>query len=335
MSMVRPCLIRSVVGAELRSIRLGHPLLDDYLEFLGPGRGRTPGGRGLRPEGVLHCGRQGAAAVITADVFAFIKAQRAPRRGPGWCGWDGEAGLSVRTVKRRLASVSGLFAYLVTRGDAACGQPGAPRDGGAPGRQRLDPAGHAAGPDPADVAPRSAPGRGRRADCRWCGPTGTGRWSRRWCSAGCAAARSSGCGSGISRSASDGCSSPRARAGISGSAGLGAVLRHPGRLPGPERPAEPGTDRVFVVLKGSSRGDPLSRPGWTRSSRGPPARRDRSPDLSPAAPYLSDPVAGGRDGARGGAGPVGFQNSATLLTSGDRRSAAVGRDRRRVAAATV
>ena len=35
MSMVRPCLIRTVVGAELRSVRLGHPLLDDYLEFVG------------------------------------------------------------------------------------------------------------------------------------------------------------------------------------------------------------------------------------------------------------------------------------------------------------
>ena len=54
MSTVRPCLIRSVVGAELRSIRLGHPLLDDYLEFVGA-RARTEhlAGRGLRPEGVL------------------------------------------------------------------------------------------------------------------------------------------------------------------------------------------------------------------------------------------------------------------------------------------
>ena len=35
MSMVRPCLTRSVAGGEVRSIRLGHPLLDDYLEFVG------------------------------------------------------------------------------------------------------------------------------------------------------------------------------------------------------------------------------------------------------------------------------------------------------------
>ena len=40
MGTVLPCLVRSVEGAELRSIRLGHPLLDDYLEFVGA-RART------------------------------------------------------------------------------------------------------------------------------------------------------------------------------------------------------------------------------------------------------------------------------------------------------
>ena len=77
--------------------------------------------------------------MTTADVFSFIKAQRAPRRGPRVVRLeDGEAGLSVRTIKRRLATVSGLFDYLVARGDAGvAGQPGAPRDGRAPGRHRL------------------------------------------------------------------------------------------------------------------------------------------------------------------------------------------------------
>jgi integrase/recombinase XerD len=32
---------------------------------------------------------------------------------------DGEAGLAARTIKRRLASISGLFTYLVVRGDVA------------------------------------------------------------------------------------------------------------------------------------------------------------------------------------------------------------------------
>jgi site-specific recombinase XerD len=60
------------------------------------------------------------AEVTTADVLAFIKAQRAPRRGPGVVRLeDGEAGLAVRTIKRRLASVAGLFTYLVVRGEVA------------------------------------------------------------------------------------------------------------------------------------------------------------------------------------------------------------------------
>ena len=37
-----------------------------------------------------------------------------------------------------------------------------------------------------------------------------------------------------------------------------------------ERPAGPGTDIVFVVLKGPRRGMPLSAEGWMRSSTAPP-----------------------------------------------------------------
>jgi integrase len=40
---------------------------------------------------------------------------------------DGEAGLAVRTIKRRLTSVSGLFAYLVARGDAGVAANPVPR----------------------------------------------------------------------------------------------------------------------------------------------------------------------------------------------------------------
>jgi integrase/recombinase XerD len=60
------------------------------------------------------------AEVTTADVFAFIAAQR---QGPGDGHVvrlaDGESGLAARTIKRRLASVSGLFNYLVLTGEMA------------------------------------------------------------------------------------------------------------------------------------------------------------------------------------------------------------------------
>jgi integrase len=56
--------------------------------------------------------------ITTRDVLAFIEAQRQPRRGSNVVRIDdGEQGLSARTVKRRLSSVSGLFAFLVARGD--------------------------------------------------------------------------------------------------------------------------------------------------------------------------------------------------------------------------
>jgi site-specific recombinase XerD len=94
--------------------------VDDYLEFVAAR---------CRPNTVLATAydlkvffsvvRKEPARVSTADVFAFLTAQRVPRRGPGVVRLeDGEAGLSVRTIKRRMASASGLFAYLLARDDA-------------------------------------------------------------------------------------------------------------------------------------------------------------------------------------------------------------------------
>ena len=41
-----PCLVRSIEGSEIVSIALGHPLVDDYLEFVGARRGEhLVGGR--------------------------------------------------------------------------------------------------------------------------------------------------------------------------------------------------------------------------------------------------------------------------------------------------
>jgi hypothetical protein len=55
--------------------------------------------------------------VTDADVLSFIRAQRQPRRGVEVVRIeDGEAGLSARTIKRRPASVTGLFEYQVMRG---------------------------------------------------------------------------------------------------------------------------------------------------------------------------------------------------------------------------
>ena len=53
--------------------------------------------------------------VTAADVFGFLAHQRGDRTVVRLA--DRESGLSARTIARRLSSVSGLYAYLVARGD--------------------------------------------------------------------------------------------------------------------------------------------------------------------------------------------------------------------------
>lgn len=117
-----PCLARSFDGPEgsdLAGLRLGHPLLDEYLRFAGARLRRNSWlAVGYDLKVFFTVVAKEPVAVTTADVFTFIKSQREPRLGPRVVRLeDGEAGLSARTIKRRLASVSGLYAYLVARGD--------------------------------------------------------------------------------------------------------------------------------------------------------------------------------------------------------------------------
>ena len=116
-----PCLVRSVRGTDIQALRLGDPLLDDYLAFVGA-RARTNTWLAVASDLKIFFASVGKAPaeVTTADVFAFLTAQRAPRRGIKVVRLeDGEGGLAARTIARRLSSVAGLYAYLVARGDAA------------------------------------------------------------------------------------------------------------------------------------------------------------------------------------------------------------------------
>jgi integrase/recombinase XerD len=115
-----PCLIRLQDRAGALSVGLGHPLLDDYLEFVAArSRRNTLLATAYDLKVFFSVVAKPPAEVRTADVLGFISAQRAPRRGGGKVVRlvDGEKGLSARTIKRRLSSVSGLFSYLVTRAD--------------------------------------------------------------------------------------------------------------------------------------------------------------------------------------------------------------------------
>jgi site-specific recombinase XerD len=110
---------RSLAPSGEQFVRVGHELLDDYLTFLS---GRA------RPNSVLaaafdlkvfFCFVQKEPSQITSrDVLNFIAAQRTPTQAKVVRISDGGSGLSARTVARRLSSISGLFAYLIVRGDA-------------------------------------------------------------------------------------------------------------------------------------------------------------------------------------------------------------------------
>jgi site-specific recombinase XerD len=111
-----PCLQRPAGEAP----RLGEALLDEYLRFVAAR---------CRPNTLLAqmfdlkvfftvVGRP-PVEVTTADVLRFIERQREARNGNLVRLAEGESGLALTTIKRRLATVSGLFEYLAVRGVVA------------------------------------------------------------------------------------------------------------------------------------------------------------------------------------------------------------------------
>ncbi len=124
-----PCLVRSMEGSELVSLRLGHPVVDDYLEFVGArGAINTWLATAYDLKVFFAVVGKAPAEVSAVDVFAFLAAQRAPRWGDRVVRIeDGEPGLAARTIARRLSSVAGLFEYLLARGDAGVASNPVPR----------------------------------------------------------------------------------------------------------------------------------------------------------------------------------------------------------------
>ena len=118
MAFTEPCLKRGVSPAGELVVRVGLPLLDDYLEFLA---GRA------QPNTVLAAGYDVVVffrfvakephEVTSADVLAFITSQRSGGDGRSLRAVHDAAGVSARTVRRRLSTISGLFSYLTVRGD--------------------------------------------------------------------------------------------------------------------------------------------------------------------------------------------------------------------------
>src|SRR5215471_9156754 len=111
-----PCLARFVSGSGQVRYRLGERLVDRYLEFVaGRCRPNTLRAVAFDLKAFFAVTGKGPVEVTAADVFEFLAHQRGDRTVVRLA--DRESGLSARTIARRLSSVSGLYAYLVARGD--------------------------------------------------------------------------------------------------------------------------------------------------------------------------------------------------------------------------
>jgi len=101
------------------STRLGHPVIDRYLEFV---EARTRHNTLLATVSDLRVFfttvDKEVADIKVDDVLSFIASQRMPVIDPKVIRIkDGESGLCASTIKRRLSSVSGFYSYLVMTGE--------------------------------------------------------------------------------------------------------------------------------------------------------------------------------------------------------------------------
>ncbi len=121
-----PCLIRSSSPAGEARFALGDPLVDSYLAFVA-GRARPNTLRAVAHDLKTFFSVVGKdpVEVVAVDVFDFLADQRGDRTVIRLS--DGESGLSARTIARRLSSVSGFYAYLIARGDSGVATNPVPR----------------------------------------------------------------------------------------------------------------------------------------------------------------------------------------------------------------
>jgi site-specific recombinase XerD len=255
-----PCLIRSVAPAGRLRVELGHRVVDEYLEFLAAR---------CRPNTVLAAGfdlkvffslvPRDPGEVTTADVLAFITAQRSVGDGKVVRLVDGESGLSARTIQRRLSSLSSMFSFLVARGDVA--QNPVPR--GLSTRRSRQRGGRGVPlirtprtlpriVDPAEVDSLLAACRTRRDRGMFEAMVLGGL--RRCEVLGLRLEDLDGARRQVFIAEGKGGHQRRIPISARFFATVGDYLRV-------ERPAEATTDRVFVVLKGKRRGQPLSDEG--------------------------------------------------------------------------
>jgi len=241
--------------------RLGHPVIDRYLEFV---EARARRNTLLATASDLRIFFTSVDKepddVVVDDVLAFITAQRMPVSDPKIVRIrDGESGLSAATIKRRLSSLSGLFSYLVMTGEREAN----PVPRGLATRRSRKAKGALV---PLVRAPRTLPKILEPAEV-----DALVAALRRWRDRAMVEAMVLG---GLRRCEVLGLHVEDLRPGEGrvfvrdGKGGhqrlvpvSGRFFRSVGAYLSTERPAEATTDRLFVVLKGPRRGQPLSEDG--------------------------------------------------------------------------
>ncbi|MBB3098668.1 site-specific recombinase XerD [Actinoplanes campanulatus] len=111
-------LVRSWDAAGGLVVRFGVALLDAYLEFLAVrSRPNTVVAVAYDLKVFFTVVGKAPGRIVAADVLAFVTAQYAGGPAQRLQAVGDGGGVSARTVRRRLSSVSGLFAFLQARGD--------------------------------------------------------------------------------------------------------------------------------------------------------------------------------------------------------------------------
>jgi len=124
----KPVAVQSEDGGGGLVVTVGHPLVDDYLEFLrARARRNTIRAVAFDLKVFLTFVDKTPARVTSADVVSFIARQRNGTSGSNLVPIDRSDGLSPRAIRRPLSSVSGFYAYLMVRDDTSVNRNPVPR----------------------------------------------------------------------------------------------------------------------------------------------------------------------------------------------------------------
>ncbi len=124
----KPVVVQSEDAGGSLVVTVGHPLADAYLEFLrARARPNTIRAVAFDLKVFFSVVDKTPARVTSADVMGFITRQRSGGDGSNVIPIDRSGGLSARTIRRRVSSVSGFYAYLMVRGDTSITRNPVPR----------------------------------------------------------------------------------------------------------------------------------------------------------------------------------------------------------------